>query len=135
MAFTYVPGKTYSFDTKAPSILSLHFKNAQLQGQVAYAIAKKTSSKSLDVLASQVLPSLPAGSPSDPRAYNWLIFQTESGSTEVIASLWIKEETITEVTTKITYIEVQDANYAIDGQRLRELIVAAGYNKVTISGN
>lgn len=122
--------KTYNFDTLAPAILGVKFKNAVMLGELSYELA--SARENIDLKYRQIYPVLPHGTPDSPKKQRYFIFRTESGPTVTLCDQWVNADTIEEVTgvnfeVKFTQALPEDIN------RIRDLISAAGYTNFTIS--
>ena len=85
--YNFVLGMVYSFNSLAPAILGANFQNVTLKAIMDYDTAMKFSNIALT--NKTILPILPAGTPADPTAYQFLRFQTTIGSTIILAYPWI----------------------------------------------
>jgi hypothetical protein len=126
----FKPKGLYSFSVYPTAVLGTGFENvtvlAILDQETANAFTE-TRSKHI-----QVYPYLPAGTPNDPAAYNYLRVRRASGEIEIIGQAWIIPESV--VLVNLQTITVRIANMAMDDvPKLREILAANGYKAVDIS--
>lgn len=122
-------GKTYTFNTHAPSVLGTTIKNAKLKAIFDYETASKA--EAIILKHRSIYPLLPSGTPDDPETYTYFQFQAESGERIIIADQWIVESTI-EVITHIN-LQVSLPNVSLnDSTRIRDALNALGYTNFSI---
>jgi hypothetical protein len=123
-------GFRYNFNTLAPAILGATFTNAKVLALLNYDTA--TMFGNIAATAVAVYPLLPAGTPSDPTAYQYVIIETENKSKVVLALNWID-------TNSIVSVESVNANFKISNITLDDInkittsLVAMGYTQITTS--
>ena len=122
-------GSTYNFALLAQGILGAGYSSALLQGVFDYSSAIQIA----DVTGTHaaVLPSLPAGTPSDPSLLLYLKIKTSSGETVVLAQDWLSGAPVLANSTTATVV-VSNISTA-DLPRLREVLVSNGFGAITIS--
>lgn len=125
-------GSLYNFDTRAPAHLGQTFENALLTGIVSYSIA--VSMDNIDYKQASVAPYLDPTVSKDPTKYQYLIFQTQAGSTIVLATVWIAESTIVEAQTQSITVVIDNATLD-DGLKIKGILGLAGYKRVTITAS
>ena len=88
-------GSKYSFSTIAPAILGHNFRNMLLEGEFSYRLASKMYP--VDTTAAAVAVYLPDGISVDQTTYTYYLFRSEDSGTDLmIASEWIKTDSIQE---------------------------------------
>ena len=88
-------GSKYTFATIAPAILGHNFRNMVLEGELSYRLAARTYP--VDTTAAAVAAYLPEGISQDQTTYTYYLFRSEdSGSDLLIASEWIRTDSIQE---------------------------------------
>lgn len=122
-------GKTYTFNTFAPSILGTTIKNAKLKAILDYESVNKIEAVILK--HRSIYPLLPAGTIDNPESYTYYHFQSESGEKIVIAEPWIVESTI-EVVEHINLQITLPGVSLTDSVRVRNALNAMGYTNYTI---
>lgn len=122
--------QTYSFDVHPVGVLGNGFKNV-----VALAVMDPaTALKEIDIYAlhAQVYPSLPAGSPKRPTDYDYVKFRMPNGEETVLGMPWIKEDTITQITTSVIKVTLGGVTPA-DVTKVRNALVQNGFTNYEIS--
>jgi len=101
----------YSFDVYPAGVLGNGFQNVT----VLAVMDQESANQIIDTQAVHVdvYPYLPAGTPNNPSAYNYLKIRTANGETTVLGVPWINEESIvhvdsTEITVKIGNVVASD---------------------------
>lgn len=126
----FVIGNVYNFSTKAPAILGATFTGVKVIGLVSYDIA--ITMANIDYKQRVVLPLLPQGTPTDPKSYQYVLFITQSGDKQVLALPWIEISTI-ELQTGTTVTSVVSNVSLSDVDKIRKLLIAAGYTNLSIT--
>lgn len=88
-------GTSYSFNTKAPSILGASVKNAKLSAIFDYVSAR--AFEDIDLKYRRVLPLLPAGTPDSVKSAIYYKFTSENGENFIMCNQWIDETSLVEV--------------------------------------
>jgi hypothetical protein len=117
-------GKTYTFNTVAPSILGTSIKNAKLVAVLDYQTA--LSFDNIDLKYRSIYPLLPANTQDTPELNIYYRFQTESGEKIIMADIWIQEstiETIEHVNFQILFTQASMK----DIPRIKDALNAMGY--------
>lgn len=122
-------GKTYTFNTYAPSILGTTIKNAKLKSILDYESATKIEAVILKHRA--IYPLLPTGTIDNPESYTFYYFQSESGEKIIIAEPWIVESTI-EIVEHINLQVTLPGVSLADTSRIRDALNAMGYVNYSI---
>lgn len=130
MAYNFETKKVYTFTLYPSYVFDTDFKNITALGVVDYEIASKYAD--IYPLHAQVYPSLPNGTPNDPKAYNYLLLKTTAGNTLAIGIPWIKESTIVLVESRTIQVLVGGVS-ASDIQSIRNALVQNGYNQLEIT--
>ena len=127
MATELKVGNYYNFTTRAAAILGQEWVNMKLMGQGDYRLACMFDN--VDIKLNNILPYLGEDALDDASKDEYLIFQTESGSTVVFGRTWINLATIEGTSKTIITITVEGASPS-DATRIRNLLALAGYNNV-----
>lgn len=119
--------KTYDFETYAPSILGTSFKRAEILGIFPFETAVVLSNVELAPLHAEIysLGRLPAGTPDDPRQYNYYRIKKADGSITIIGEPWIDQSTIKEVVAGKATVFIPNMT-STDIIRLRDMFKQAG---------
>lgn len=120
----------YNFNTLVPAILGAARKNVMLQAIVGYDIAVKYSN--VDLMSRTVGPSLPVGTPKDPRKYTYLILKNDADEKEVMAFEWIDSGSIVVATTVKINVVIPIANSS-DTVKIRESLTLMGFHDFEIT--
>lgn len=130
MAYNFQIRKVYTFSVYPSFVFDTDFKYITVLGVVDY----ETATKYTDVypLHAKVYPYLPAGTPNDPKAYDYLLIKTTAGNTMVIGIPWIKENTIELIESRTIRVLVGGTS-ASDINRIRNCLVQNGYNQLDIT--
>lgn len=129
MANNFETGLVYSFDIYPRAYFDTDFNNVTVLGTVGYEIASKYAD--IYALHAQVYPTLPGGTPNDPKAFNYLLIKTATGSTTIVGIPWIKQDTI-ELIESRTMIVTIDGVSASDITRVKNALVQNGFNRIDI---
>lgn len=121
-------GNYYSFSTYAPAILGQDYKKLRLMAVGDYSTASMF--ENVDVVLNNILAYLGPQANDDASKDQYLIFKTESGSIKVFGTTWINMTTVETAVSQIVTVTVEGASLT-DATRIREILAAAGYNKVT----
>ena len=116
--------RVYNIPTYSPAILGTMYKNVTLKGIVDYESALAISN--VELLQRQIYPTLPAGTPDNPRAYTWYHFKTVNNTSVVLAHPWIDMSNVELVVSKVGIITVPNITDA-DVLRIVNQIRAMGY--------
>lgn len=84
--------KRYNFSCHASAILGASYSNVKVISILDYKSALKL--REVNSIQRQVYPSLPIGTPADQRAYTYIQFEMDNGTTMVLAYNWIIEDSI-----------------------------------------
>lgn len=124
---TELIGKTVSFDTHANHILATPFDRVVYVGLLDTDSARHI--EDVAGLSEAVYPSLPGGTPTDYRRYQWVKVKMGDGSYRCLATHWIKDNTVTvheDVALSITITKVN----ASDMDKVLSLLRANGYTSL-----
>jgi len=119
----------YNFDTLVPAILGGTRKNVMLKAIVGYDIAVKYDN--VDLKTRTISPSLPVGTPKNPRKYTYLLFRDSGGATEVMAFEWVNSASIIVATTVKAVITLPSIN-ASDINKVRDNLTLMGFHDFNI---
>lgn len=122
-------GKTYSFNTVAPSILGAVIKNAKLLATMDHDTA--STYENIALKYRTIYPLLPNGTPDNPDSSIYYRFLSESGEKIIVADVWIQEltiEVVNHINFQVTFTEasIQDIS------RVKDAINALGYTNFSI---
>lgn len=122
--------QVYDFDMYAPAVLGASYKGAT----VLAIMDRETAAKEIDPMAVHVsvYPYLPAGTPNDPSAYDYIKIKTTAGITTILGIPWIKADTVTTVesrtiTAKITGVAAGDL------PRVRNALIQNGFTGIELT--
>ena len=118
----------YNFALLAPAVLGAGYSSAVLAGILDYSSAILID----DVTAKHgaVLPSLPSGTPSNPKSLIYLKLLTTTGNTVVIAQDWISTAPqLVQATQAVVTISNISTN---DIARLREVLTSNNFTSFSI---
>ena len=125
--------KTYSFETYAPQILGTEFRHVKILGKFPYVTAL--------VLNGEIAPmhaeiystgNLPAGTPNDPRQYDYYRIERMDGSITMLGEAWIDQSSIRLSTSQICTIRIPKASSS-DTPLLRTALANAGFSDFEIT--
>ena len=128
-AATFEIGKTFTFNTRAPSVLGSIIKNAKLTSILDYDDAIKLDN--IDLKFRTIYPLLPANTPDSPQTCLYYKFKSESGEVIVLANVWIdfaSLEVIEHINFQVNFTEAS----LEDIQRVRGALSALGYTNYAI---
>lgn len=117
--------KIVSFNTYAPAILGGRYDNVKVIGFPSYDSVRQY----FEPISRHrlVYPSLPTGVLNDPSSYMYVELQKSDGTKFALGLPWIVEDSV-EVIDSVSYgIDIYNATTA-DAERLRKLLVGAGYS-------
>lgn len=116
-------GKIYSFNTRSPVFLGARVERVKLKSIADLDTARKFAP--VDQLHAQVYPGLPEGTPRDPAAQTYYIFEAENGSTVFYAASWVIEDTIEVIQNVSVTVTIPQASIG-DVEKVRVALSAAG---------
>lgn len=122
-------GSKYSFKTIAPALLSHSFSNMVLEAEMNYRLVKRHYD--IDTLAASLIAYLPEGVDEDYTKYKYFMFRGESGGEVILASEWIKADTIQESVDTYQDLRIHGATQR-DISILKNVLGLAGYNTVSV---
>ncbi len=122
--YDFKPGLVYSFSVYPVAILGTGFENAT----VLSIMDLETAMAFEDVrqLHISVFPSLPAGTPNDPKSYNYLRLRLASGVTKVIGLAWIDNDSVELVEMQTITVKIPNV-VSSDQVKIRNALAANGY--------
>lgn len=122
--------QTYSFDVYPTAIIGSNFKNVT----VASTMTREEANREIDTVAMhiQCYPSLPAGTPNDPDAYDYVKLKLPNGSSTIIGMAWIKPETIQLVDARTVSVKISNVT-AQDLVKIKAALVQNGYSSLELS--
>lgn len=127
--FDFKIKKYYSFEVYSPSTLGANFINLLYLGSMDYTLVQ-----SMDDLHARhlgALAGLPEGTIREPERLEYLVFKFPDGSTRPIARVWIRENTVQELTGLTVHVTVPNASPQ-DADWIREQLSQRGYRNFTI---
>lgn len=126
----YVVGNVYSFNTLAPSVLGASFKNSKILGIVSYEVA--CTQINVDLMQRAIYPLLPVGTVDNPKKYTYLMIETESGSTTVLATAWIDQSSVSLVQSVTIHVTVPNVDSS-DTIKIRDALRLLGYADFSVT--
>ena len=132
MPYPFELKKVYSFDVYPSQLLGNDFQNVTVLSILDF----DTALQFMDVpaLHTNVFPTLPAGTPDDPAAYDYVKIKTASGQNTILGIPWINQATIALVESRKMTIVI-DGVSAADVDRARNALAQNGFNQIAISLN
>jgi hypothetical protein len=130
MAAQFSLNKTFTFVTRAPSILGASVINAKLVGIMVADTARKTSN--IDLQYRKIFPLLPSGTPDDVNSCTYYEFIGESGERFIYADQWIDMASV-ELIDSITITAVIANASMNDVSRIRDALNAMGYRSYNLT--
>lgn len=129
MSSNFTIGKTYNFDVYPVTVLGNNFKNVT----VLAILDRDTANQFVETqpMHINVYPYLPAGTPNNPGAYNWLKLRLASGQNTVIGIPWIVDNTVVEVTSKTAKVVIEGVS-ADDLPKIRNALSSNGFKNFTV---
>lgn len=123
-------GKTYTFNTNAPSLLGASLVNAKLLSIMDYETARQYDN--IDLRYRAIYPSLPLGTADKSKSTIYYRFQSQSGEKVVFAHEWIELGSVQVVEHITIQVLLTEASME-DMGRLRNILNANGYTKYNIT--
>lgn len=124
-------GSSVSLDLYPAAILGTGYTNAKVQ-----AVVDMTTAKALgfdpEAMHVNVYPTLPPGTPDDPRQYLYVKLLLQSGQSVIVGLPWIKEETIREIQFTTLAFKVQGVG-PDDYEKVIKALAANGYTAVDVT--
>lgn len=119
--------RIYDFEVYAPTVLGTAFKRVEILGKFPFETAVLLGGD-LQPLHAEVYSTgtLPAGTPNDPRQYEWYRIRKPDGSITTIGEPWINRTTIVEVQLKMAICRIPNASTG-DLARLQDMFKQAGF--------
>lgn len=130
MSMPFEINKRYNFDTLAASLLGTNVKNALVVAIMGYNTARQFFPP--DAQAINVYPLLPTGTPSDPKKYTYIQFESEQGPLLTLAIEWIDVSSVVVVSSQSAVITVNNLSSG-DAARIHEALVLLGLPNHTIA--
>ena len=127
---TLTPGQTITFELET-KVLANEFKNCVYLGQVTYELA--VTYDDVDATHANIYSTLPAGTPNDPRQYNYILVKLPSGEKKPVGIPWIKDP-VRVVTTCVITVKFYDGSIN-DANDVKRALNARGYNDFEITVN
>lgn len=121
---------TYNFDVHPTAFIGNNYKNVTVMA----IMDRETANKEIDTAALhiQCFPTLPAGTPNDPDAYDYVKLKMPSGATTIIGLAWIKSETVTLVDARTITAKIGNVT-ATDLAKIKAALVQNGYSSIELS--
>lgn len=125
-------GNHYRFTIYPTSMYSgRNFEKVQITAEISGSIAR-TLGYDIDALHAQAYADLPSGTTNSPDSYNYYIYKTTSGQTNIIGEAWINESTIQSVQSVVATFVVSNIDSS-DVPRIKELFAANNYASVSVT--
>lgn len=118
-------GKTYSFDTYAPEVLTTRINNVKIIAVMSAQEALQTGYPILEQ-HERVRPHLGPNAIKDPLTMTYVKFRAYSGKETVYSTSWINMDTLVETDAKQIVITVNQVGFE-DQETLRRMLIASGY--------
>jgi len=121
---------TYNFDVYPTAFIGNNYKNVTVLG----TITREMANMEIDTAALhiQCFNTLPAGTPNDPDAYDYVKLRFPDGSTTVIGLAWIKPETVELIDARVITVKIGGRTPA-DLARIKNILVQNGLNDLEFS--
>lgn len=121
--------QTYSFNVYPVAILGNNFTNVT----VLAIMDSDTANREIDVQAMHVnlYPFLPAGTPNDPAAYNYVKIRTTTGQTTILGLAWINADTVTLLASRTITVKISNVS-AVDVARVQNALIQNGFTAIDI---
>ena len=110
-------------------MLSHSFTNVILEAEMNYRLVKRHYD--IDTMAASLIAYLPEGVDEDYTKYKYFLFRGETGGEVVLASEWIKADTIQESVDTYQDLRIHGATQR-DISILKNVLGLAGYNTVSV---
>lgn len=120
-------GKTVSFDINGAQIIGKTFNRVVVMGILDTDSARHY----IDVagIAEAMYPTLPSGTPTDYRSYQWVKVKLSNGDFTCLALPWIKQETVVIHTDISLNLTVSGIN-ASDVDKVLNILRSNGYTQL-----
>lgn len=128
MAFNWKTNTSYNFSV-FPTIITTVFNNVLVTGVMSYELASQFGD--LESMHQAYYAYLPDGTPDDPTLFDYITVKLPSGERTVLATAWIKENTIQQRNAAALRIVMDNVNVA-DIPRLRDVLTTNGFTNYTI---
>ncbi len=121
----------YSFNVYPVARLGTNFANVTIVGEFDDTLAK---AQGFDTAAEHaaVYNTLPAGTPNDPSAYNYVKIRLPNGQTQILGIPWIIANSIEVVNLGTITVKISNVNSS-DTEKVRKALAANGFNAADIS--
>lgn len=120
----------YSFDVYPAALMGTSFKNVTILAIMdADSANREVDTQALHV---QAYPTLPIGTPNDPRGYDYIKIKTTAGETTILGLAWINDATVTQVSHSTINVAIGGVS-ASDVSKVRNALIQNGYNDLAIS--
>jgi len=123
-------GDVVNFSVYPSSIIGTSFQRVKVKAFLDADSARAYLDPTAMHLA--VFPTLPPGVPNDPDKYPWVKLELENGKITVVGLPWIDEITVEVQSSTQLQIVVSEIT-AADVARVRQALVAAGFNKLAFT--
>lgn len=122
-------GSVVNFRLYPSMIITSGYNRAKIEGILSFEDANKY----LDATALhiQVYPTLPQGTPNNPRMYYYLKVRLLNGQTTVVGIPWIDEDSFEKVEASSIRFTIPNISHA-DEQIIRTQLGAIGYQLVDV---
>lgn len=122
--------QSYSFEVYPAALLGNGFQNATVMA----ILDQETANREVDTQALhvQVYPTLPVGTPNNPADYDYVKLKLANGSTTILGIPWIKQDTLTQVSTSTITAKIAGVS-AADLPRVRNCLIQNGFNNLDLS--
>lgn len=120
----------YNFEVYPSNLIGTNFKGVT----VASRLDPEEASREIDIIArhAQYYPTLPAGTPDDPKSYDYLKIRFLDGSVAVIGIAWIDISTVEEVSSQTVTVKISSVS-AGDLSRIKDALLSNGFSDLDIT--
>lgn len=125
----FITGSKYTFEVYPSALLRSDFSNVEVLGVLSESMARKFSPTREN--HANYFPYLPAGTPNDPTAYNYISVRTQSGVEVILGIAWIKPESVRTAGWQTIVATIQTSKPdAIN--RIKNALASNDFNDVTL---
>lgn len=122
-------GKIVSFDTYAQYLLGTSYKRCKVLGILDVDSARHLAD--VEAISVAIYPALPTGTPKDYRNYQYLKVRLTNGTDTVVATKWIKENTLVVHNDVAIQVNIRGINPS-DINKIRGILQAYNYTDFSI---
>ena len=123
-------GKVYSFNTRSPVFLGAVQQRVKLKSIVDADMARRY--EPIDQLHAEIYPTLPPGTPNDPNALTYYIFEGLNKKLIILADSWIDVSSVEVIEYVTISVNIPRASLS-DVEKVRMALSAANIEGFVIS--